>query len=482
MSNDSKLPASTASGWSEAQQGARAFSRRNNPMQMMGGTLLAADVAVVLTMSVVAHLFRYGNLDYTLELALITVIAALLLVNILKAADCYGELLTARSTVQITRALQGWCLVFIVLLIFAYITRTSQQFARVWVATWFVGSIVGLVAARIWAANRFVEWRKSGKLARTVAVVDLNGRGAALARSLVASSAGQMHLFGVFVPQQDNLRQNRIEDLLNLALLFRVDEVLISADGHENVAIDAIIQSLGAIPTTVRLGFPMPTLSSPPHGVSMLFGHPTLTLCSRPLGDWSKVAKRLEDLVISVVAIVILAPLMVIVSLLVKLDSPGPALFRQRRLGFNNNVIVVYKFRTMTHRSSASDDVSQAKRVDPRITRVGKFLRRTSIDELPQLFNVLQGDMSLVGPRPHALAHNEHYATLIDGYLRRHRMQPGITGWAQVNGFRGETDTLEKMQRRVEHDLAYTDGWSLALDIKILIKTVTTSLFDGNAY
>jgi len=451
-------------------------------MQMMGGTLLAADIAVVLFMSVAAHLIRFGNVHYTLDLALITVFAALLLANILKIVGCYSNSPTARPTMQISRALQGWCLVFIGLLIFAYLTRTSQSFARVWAAAWFVGTLFGLVAVRVWAASRFAQWRRTGKLARTVAVVDLNGCGAALAHSLVASSAGEMHLFGVFTPQQESQRQNRIEDLLHLALLFRVDEILISANGTEDVAIDAVIQSLEAIPTTVRLSFQMPSLSTPPRGVSMLFGHPTLTLCSRPLSDWSKVAKRLEDLVISVVAIVLLAPLMAVVSLLVKLDSPGPALFRQRRLGFNNNVIIVYKFRTMTHRPSASEDVSQAKRMDPRITRLGKFLRRTSIDELPQLFNVLQGNMSLVGPRPHALAHNEHYAALIDGYLRRHRMQPGITGWAQVNGFRGETDTLEKMQRRVEHDLAYTDSWSLALDLKILAKTVTTSLFDRNAY
>jgi len=195
----------------------------------------------------------------------------------------------------------------------------------------------------------------------------------------------------------------------------------------------------------------------------------------------NKVIKRVEDVVLSSVLLFMLAPLLLTVAACVKLSSPGPVLFRQKRLGFNNNVIEVLKFRTMVVRTEEAG-VPQATKDDPRVTRIGRFLRRSSIDELPQLLCVLNGDMSLVGPRPHALAHNDQYAAVIDNYLGRHRVQPGITGWAQVNGFRGETDTLDKMQSRVEHDMAYIDNWSIQLDIRILLATAFSSAAYKNAY
>ena len=209
---------------------------------------------------------------------------------------------------------------------------------------------------------------------------------------------------------------------------------------------------------------------------------PMLTIYRRPFTSWSRIVKRAEDMILGTAATVLLAPVMLLIAIAVKLDSPGPALFRQQRLGFNNNVITVFKFRTMKHRSAPETGVPQAQRGDPRVTRLGRILRRTSLDELPQLLNVLNGAMSLVGPRPHALAHNEQYAELIDDYLGRHRVQPGITGWAQVNGLRGETDTLDKMQRRVEFDLAYIDNWSVLMDLRIMVLTALSLVFDRDVY
>jgi putative colanic acid biosynthesis UDP-glucose lipid carrier transferase len=207
-----------------------------------------------------------------------------------------------------------------------------------------------------------------------------------------------------------------------------------------------------------------------------------LTVYRRPFTSWNRVVKRAEDIVLGAIMAVLLAPVLLLVGIIVKLDSSGPALFRQQRLGFNNNVMVVYKFRTMKHEPAPEDCVPQAQRGDKRVTRVGRFLRRSSLDELPQLLNVLKGDMSLVGPRPHAVAHNHQYAALIDDYLGRHRVQPGITGWAQVNGFRGETDTLDKMQRRVELDLVYIDRWSVLMDLRIILLTALSLVFDRDVY
>ena len=258
--------------------------------------------------------------------------------------------------------------------------------------------------------------------------------------------------------------------------------MIVAVSGRLDTTANAVVRRLSTIPANVRLCPDLPPLTVAPREVGMLFGQPVLTVYRRPLTGWNQIAKRAEDLVIATLVLILVAPLMALVALLIRLDSPGPVLFRQKRLGFNNNVIVIFKFRTMKHRPVPEADVAQARRNDPRVTRVGAFLRRSSIDELPQLFNVLRGEMSLVGPRPHALAHNDQYAALIDEYLGRHRLQPGITGWAQVNGFRGETATLDKMQRRVEHDLAYIDDWSLLLDLKILVMTAFHGIIDRNAY
>jgi putative colanic acid biosynthesis UDP-glucose lipid carrier transferase len=210
-------------------------------------------------------------------------------------------------------------------------------------------------------------------------------------------------------------------------------------------------------------------------------GMPALSVCDTPFHGTDAVLKRAFDLVLSGVAVVLLAPLMAILAIGVKISSPGPALFRQRRYGLHGEEIAVYKFRSMT----VCEDgvaVTQATRNDPRITRFGRFLRRTSLDELPQLFNVLEGKMSLVGPRPHAVAHNELYRKLICGYMIRHKVRPGISGWAQVNGLRGETDTVDKMSARVKFDIDYLNQWSIWLDIKILVRTVLLVVRDRRAY
>lgn len=194
------------------------------------------------------------------------------------------------------------------------------------------------------------------------------------------------------------------------------------------------------------------------------------------------ILKRSTDIILSAAALMFFGPVMLVVAVLVKLDSPGPILFRQQRFGFNQQPITVYKFRTMYREAGLDESAAQAQRADPRVTRIGRILRRTSLDELPQLLNVLGGSMSLVGPRPHPTALDERYAALINSYLCRHRVRPGITGWAQVNGLRGETNTVDKMERRVEHDLYYIEHYSLLFDLYILLLTIFVGFRHRNAY
>jgi Undecaprenyl-phosphate glucose phosphotransferase len=209
---------------------------------------------------------------------------------------------------------------------------------------------------------------------------------------------------------------------------------------------------------------------------------PVFEVVQRPISGWSSTLKALEDKILATLAILLISPLLIVVAIAIKLDTPGPVFFKQRRLGFNNREFEIYKFRSMRHRAQPEARTPQASRNDPRITRVGRIIRKTSIDELPQLFNVLNGTMSLVGPRPHALDHNEEYSRQIRGYFARHKVKPGITGWAQVNGLRGETETLDKMEARIRHDVYYAENWSLFFDIRILIQTVLVVLFQRSAY
>jgi putative colanic acid biosynthesis UDP-glucose lipid carrier transferase len=210
-------------------------------------------------------------------------------------------------------------------------------------------------------------------------------------------------------------------------------------------------------------------------------GMPAISICDTPFHGMDAVLKRTMDILLSGFALTVAAPLMALIAVGIKLGSPGPVLFRQRRYGMNGEEITVYKFRSMAVCEDGAT-IKQATRNDLRITRLGRFLRRTSLDELPQLLNVLQGNMSLVGPRPHAVAHNEQYRKLICGYMIRHKVRPGMTGWAQVNGLRGETDTVEKMSARVKLDIEYLNSWSTWLDVKILLRTIALVARDDRAY
>jgi len=215
--------------------------------------------------------------------------------------------------------------------------------------------------------------------------------------------------------------------------------------------------------------------------VDQVGGMPVVAVCETPFTGASGVIKRISDIILSILIMILISPIMLFAAIGVKLSSSGPVIFKQRRYGLDGKEIVVYKFRSMTTCDDGKD-VKQATRGDSRITRFGAFIRKTSIDELPQFINVLQGRMSIVGPRPHAVSHNETYRKLIKGYMVRHKVKPGITGWAQVNGYRGETETVEKMEKRIEYDLEYLRNWSLSMDLWIIIKTAATTLKDSSAY
>lgn len=261
----------------------------------------------------------------------------------------------------------------------------------------------------------------------------------------------------------------------------RADDIVIFISDSNAPAVFALASALSELPVDVHV---VPVGAIDLMAVSRItqFGNMvTMRIFQSPLTPFNRAIKRAFDVAAAIVGLIMVSPLFVIVPLAIKLDSRGPVLFRQTRHGFNNEPVRVLKFRSMTV-TEEGDNFRPVTRHDPRVTRLGRFMRHTNIDELPQLFNVLVGDMSLIGPRPHATSQNEVFAELISSYSRRHNVKPGITGWAQVNGYRGETDTLEKMQRRVEHDLYYIDNWSLLLDIKIVVMTLFSRKVYWNAF
>lgn len=469
--------------WQEAHADARALSSSLDPHRLFAGLLIVADGLVIVLAAAAAFLLRYGLVAPPPHVLLATVLALLIMISLRRGSDPLAGTLPA----QLVAVLRCWSLAGAGLLVAAWLFRKTDDIARLWGTAWFVLGLAGFAAVRLAAAERRASWRRRGRLSRIVAIVDLDGTGRALARRLQGWPAGEMRLLGVFVPMAADAADASaasISDLVALSQLFRIDDVLVTASWPGSPVLPEVLRRLVAMPTTVRLCAVLPEGLPPTAagGPELVLGNPTLVISRQALPGWHVVAKRIEDLVLGSLALAALSPVMLVIAALVRLDSPGPAVFRQKRLGFNNKPITVFKFRSMTHRpqddpGAEAGEVAQARRHDPRVTRIGRLLRRSSLDELPQLFNVLRGEMSLVGPRPHAIAHNVQYAALIDDYLGRHRVQPGITGWAQVNGLRGETDTLDKMQKRVEFDLAYIERWSLLFDLRIIVQTALGVLF-----
>jgi len=374
---------------------------------------------------------------------------------------------------QLRQATTGWAVALAALVALAYFTSNLRALSREWLSLWFGCGLVGLFAVR---AGVWVFLRKVAPFTLKVAAI---GHGPPLEQytSLADAQFEDVEVVAVVHPDDPKALAN-LEGQVREG---NVDEVVIALPWDERERLAMLLGRLRAFAVNVRF-FPfLLELGLPMRGFEHVAGVPLLRVFERPLSGWNLVAKALFDRIVALILVTLLLPVFLAVALAIKLTSPGPVFFRQRRWGFNGDEIQVLKFRSMHDRPADDSAVPQATRDDPRVFPVGKILRKTSLDELPQLLNVLGGSMSLVGPRPHAVAHNEAYARVVDDYLSRHRVKPGITGWAQINGARGETDTLDKMQLRVRYDLQYIDTWSLSFDVWILLRT-PFALLAGDAY
>jgi putative colanic acid biosynthesis UDP-glucose lipid carrier transferase len=386
------------------------------------------------------------------------------------------------------RIFAEWLLVSAALLLMAFAFKVTETFSRRVILTWFAVTPFAVVMAEALLRRYAAFSALRGKIQQSHVIIGANEAGSRLARRLMANP--HLGLFKGFFDDRDTTRlpdmpQERLlggmSDVVNYVRLNAVSSIYICLPMRADERVTKLLEELKDTTASVYFVPDIYMFDLMQARVCDIDGIPMLAVCETPFAGLDGVIKRASDIVFSSVLLTMLWPLLLLIAIGVRCSSPGPILFRQRRYGMYGEAINVYKFRSMTVCEDGGSIV-QAQRNDPRVTRFGAFLRRTSLDELPQLFNVFLGSMSLVGPRPHAVAHNEEYRRIIEGYMLRHKVRPGITGWAQVNGLRGETDTVDKMQRRVEYDLDYLRNWSLGLDLTILLRTASMVWRDRNAY
>ncbi len=459
----------------------------------------ATDIAIVVLASVLAGtaylgwFWRPGPADPT-AYAFVTVLGSFTALAALSQAGIYEvDRLRARGF-QISRVLVAWTAGIMVLVAAAFLLKTSATFSRGWLLLWWSFGGLGLATSRVAIGVVAASMATRGRLGDTVAVVGSGAMAARVLKTMGAAPGTGPRLLGVFDDSRRQQSSNEhasvrttgtIDDLVILARQLTIDKVVIALPADAEAQIEAIVQELSMFPCEVVVCLGQLGDRLKPTDLGLVGGVPVARISRKPLEDWQIVWKGIEDKVAAVAAVVVLWPVFAAAALAIRIESPGPVFFCQRRFGFNNQPITIYKFRTMYHDMADPDGGRQAVRNDPRVTKVGRLLRRTNLDELPQFLNVLQGRLSVVGPRPHALtmrAADRLYHEAVDAYATRHKVKPGITGWAQVNGLRGETDTLEKAQRRVEYDLSYIDDWSLLLDLKIILLTFVRGFRDPNAY
>ncbi len=383
--------------------------------------------------------------------------------------------------------LGSWLILLLILALCAYATNSLRYFETK-VLLWWAG-FTPLCQSIAIETGRRISNSYAAKVRRTAVIVGAGTLGAKVERALHEGNAKGKDFLGFF----DDRFNDRQDPAANRKLLGNLTRLSDFVRAH-NVREIYITLPLGSQPRIVELLEQIQGTTASLYfvpdvfGISIIQGRlqdingvPVVGICETPFTGTNGLAKRVSDVVLSCLILLLIAPVMLAVAIGVKVSSPGAIIFRQRRNGLDGEEIIVYKFRSMRAEEDGKD-IKQATKDDLRVTRFGAFIRRSSLDELPQFINVLQGRMSIVGPRPHAVAHNEEYRQLIKAYMVRHKVKPGITGWAQINGLRGETDTIEKMKARVEYDLEYLRNWSLALDLQIIVRTAGLVIFDRHAF
>ncbi len=424
------------------------------------------------------------------------VIAGLCAVILFGLISRFTEIYTSWSARPLrdeaVRVIITWTLTFLSLIFIAFITKTSEQFSRIVLISWSISTPIFIILARYALRRIFSHFKRIGVNNRTVAIVGITDNGLRFAHDLENKPEYGYHVAGFYDERLDGKRSKNIalgsyqhlgdfDDLIESARKGEWDQIYFALPVEAKDRMLTLLDALSDTATPIRLLPDYFTTNLLQSKFMEIAETPVLCIYDSPFSADHAFLKRVEDILVGSIILTLISPIMLAIALVVKFTSKGPVIFKQTRYGLNGEKIKVWKFRSMTV-CEDGDKVTQASKNDSRFTPVGQFLRKTSLDELPQFINVIQGHMSIVGPRPHAVAHNEQYRSRIPGYMLRHLVKPGITGWAQINGWRGETNTIYKMEKRVEFDLEYMREWTLWLDIKIIFLTIFRGFIDKNAY
>lgn len=424
------------------------------------------------------------------------ILAATLLANVLfNAARAHRIAAYRTKFAQVSRVLLGWSIVMALVAVGVFLFKASDTVSRGWLIGWYFGGAAMLVGYRLLLRAIVMTWTREGRLKRRTVIVGGGADAETLIDQVHKGAENDIRLFGLFDDRVDNRspemvagcpKLGNVSDLVEFARRTPVDLVIVSMPLSAEKRVLEMLTKLWVLPVDIRLSAHMSKLKFTDRAYSYVGDLAVFDMADRPISDWNLVFKWVFDKVVALVALILLSPVMLLTAIAIKLDSKGPVFFMQNRHGFNNETIKVFKFRSMRTDMLDYSASRQVTKEDPRVTRVGKFIRKTSIDELPQLFNVLKGELSVVGPRPHAMqakAQNQLYYEAVEGYFARHRVKPGMTGWAQIKGWRGETDTIDKIMQRVNHDLYYIENWSIVLDLYILVMTpISLITKNENAY
>jgi len=466
--------------------------------KLMSAAFRLADVVIVVGCGLLIYILRKGWPIEGGYYPLFILLLAFLTSNIFSLFAVYRVWRGRWLYRELARVSLAWLTVVLVAGLLLFVTKTGAELSRLWAGWTFVLSYIGMIGFRVVVRKYLRRTRSQGHNQKRVVIVGAGKLGRRTCdtliretwagllpvalfdddRSLVGSTHHGVQVRGTvdevasYVEQQRRVKENGRT---------AIDQVWITLPLHAEQRISELQHMLQDTATNVYFipnifGFNLAN-----YAVDEVVGLPVMNMSAPPMRAGNALVKRAEDLILASIMMVILSPLFVIIAGLIKLGSPGPVFFKQHRYGQDGREILVWKFRSMTVAENGNK-VQQAQRDDKRVTYIGRWLRKLSLDELPQLINVLIGNMSLVGPRPHAVAHNEFYRTKVHGYMGRHKIRPGITGWAQVNGCRGETAKIRDMEERIRYDLEYIHNWSIPLDVRILFKTVRTVLDFKNTY
>ncbi len=462
---------------------------------MVSGVLRLVELALLVVSGTLLFVHYVGvGTDLRWHYLIVIGCASMITVILLDIADCYQLSGLMRPVANIGRIIAAWAGTLALFAVIGFFLKISGEFSRFWFGAWFVSGLILLLGPRLTLAHMIKRWARNGRMERRAVIVGGGKAAESLIRSVEQQPYNDIRICGIFDDRDDTRspplvagypKLGTIPELIEFARIARIDMLIVSLPLTAETRVLSLLRKLWVLPVDIRLSAHSNHLQFRPRSYSYIGAVPMLDIFDKPINDWDSVAKRAFDIAFSLIGIIAFSPVMIATAIAIKLDSKGPVLFKQKRHGFNNEVIDVYKFRSMYTEMSDPTAKKSVTRNDPRVTRVGRFIRKTSIDELPQFFNALLGSLSLVGPRPHAIAaqsHNLLYTEVVDSYFARHRVKPGVTGYAQINGWRGEMDTDEKIRMRTECDLYYIENWSLWFDLKILFLTPLRLLNTENAY